>query len=222
LKHRLFMTLGLALLMSASLSTPAMADVFTYSLTIDHCDGGCGTAPFGTITVTDFAPNEVSLDIELGPNFFVQGGQPGSTVGFNLNNTPEIGDLAIVSSSLPDWSLDSPSAGSLHFDGFGDFEYSLNCCDGIIGGGHKQPGSETVMISGTGLRAASFHELSTGPGSVPVYFAVDIYSNATGNTGPVGAVNEPLNPVVPEPTSIVLLGTVAALIIGLKRRRLAA
>src|ERR1019366_993275 len=107
------MTLGLALLMSASLSTPAMADVFTYSLTVDHCTGGCGTAPFGTITVEDVASDEVSLDIELDPNFFVHTGFDG-TVGFNLNNTPEISNLAIVSlsSTLPGWSLSSASAGT--------------------------------------------------------------------------------------------------------------
>src|SRR5262245_13322133 len=130
--------LGVALLL-ACLSTPAMADQFVYTLTIDHCTGGGGASPFGTITVTDTAANQVSLAINLLPHMFVLTGQAGSTVGFNLN--PNVNNLSLVSSILPGWSLDAPSAGSLHFNGFGDFEYSLNCCFSQTGGSNAQIGS---------------------------------------------------------------------------------
>ena len=62
-----------------------MADQFVYTLTIDHCTGGCGASPFGTITVTDVGAN-VSLAISLNNAAkFVLTGQAGSTIGFNLN-----------------------------------------------------------------------------------------------------------------------------------------
>jgi hypothetical protein len=48
-----------ALIVLASLglgsTVPALADA--YSLTVDHCSGGCGTAPFATIDVTQAGAN---------------------------------------------------------------------------------------------------------------------------------------------------------------------
>ena len=42
---------------------PALAD--EYSLTIDHCTGGCGAQPFGTVDVTQVAPDTVEVDVSL-------------------------------------------------------------------------------------------------------------------------------------------------------------
>ena len=218
MKNRILVTLGAALLLTC-LSIPARADQFVYTLTSDQCSGGCGVAPFGTVTVTDTAANQVSLIVNVLPNFLVHTGQAGSTIGFNLN--PNVSNLSLVSSSLPNWSLDAPSAGSLHFAAFGDFEYSLNCCNSQNGAANDQVGLNTVLLSGTGLTAASFHQLSNG-GGFDAYFAVDILSATTGKTGPVGAVNGPTQGTVPEPGSIVLLGSVAALLVSATRRRLAA
>ena len=208
------MVLGGALILTG-LSVPAMADSFIYTLTSDGCSSSCGTAPFGTVTVTDTAANQISLVVNVLPNFLLHSGQAGSTVAFNLN--PNVNNLSLVSSVLPNWSLDAPSAGSLHFATFGNFEYSLNCCNSQNGSANEQTGLNTVVLSGTGLSAASFQQLSTGG----AYFAVDIGSATTGQTGPVGAVDGPTRNVVPEPTSIVLLGSVAALIVGASRRKLA-
>jgi hypothetical protein len=146
-------------------------------------------------------------------------GQAGSTVAFNLN--PNVNNLSLVSSTLPNWSLDAASAGSLHFAAFGDFEYSLNCCNNQNGGANAQAGLNTIVLSGTGLSAASFQQLSSG-GGINAYFAVDVLSATTGNTGPVGAINPPTTGAVPEPTSVVLLGSIAALLVGATRRKLAA
>ena len=218
MRKKLFSILA-AVFVAAGLSIPAMADQFVYTLNIDHCSGGCGGAPFGTITITDVAANQVSLVLNMQPNMFVQTGQPGSTIAFNLN--PNVNNLTLTSSTLPGWSLDAASAGSLHFDGFGDFEYSLNCCFGNNGGANAQVGLNTVVLTGTGLTAASFQQLSSG-GSPSVFFAVDILSASTGNTGPVGTSTPPTTGQVPEPTSVVLLGSIAALLVGATRRKLAA
>jgi hypothetical protein len=48
----------MALALFAFLSGPAMADVYSFSLTLDGCTGGCDTAPFGTVTVSDLATSQ--------------------------------------------------------------------------------------------------------------------------------------------------------------------
>lgn len=185
-------------------SMPAKADLYT--LNIDHCTGGCGTSPFGTVNILPNGSNSVEMIITLlNGNSFVQSGQPGSTVAFNLAGNPSI---TLASSTLPGWSLDSSTAGSLQFDGFGNFEYSLNCCFGNNGGANAQPGSVTIVLNGTGLTPASFQELSSG-GSPSVFFAVDLLSGQNGNTGPVGT-NTPSTASVPEPGSLLLLFSGAA------------
>ncbi len=210
-------SLTVALVLSAALcSFPAMADILTFSLTASG--GGLGSGPFGTVTVSDTGTTgQVKLDIEVTPNQFVLTGSAGQgpTVGFNLN--PNVSNLSIVSSSLPNWSLDSASAGTRSFNTFGDFEYSLNCCNNQNGGSHAQTGSEIITLSGTGLTAASFNQLSTS-GSPNAYIAVDILSAANGQTGAVGAVNTPdvcvgcTQSTVPEPSSYALFGSVIGIL----------
>jgi hypothetical protein len=209
LMKRAARVLPLTCLALVLMALPARAAVI-YTLTVDHCTGGCGTSPFGTVTVTTTALNTVTMDISLtNSNKFVLTGQPGSTVGFNLIGDPSI---TLVSSTLAGWTLDSSTAGSLNFDGFGSFQYSLNCCNGVNGGGAAQTGPVSLVLTGTGLTEASFNELSTG-GSPSVFFAVDILSAQTGNTGPVGTGGGGSTggggTTVPEPASMALFGLVA-------------
>src|ERR1041385_6150052 len=103
---RTILTFLTVVLMLGLLASPAKADTFT--LTIDHCTGGCGTSPFGTITVAQNGANSVAMVISLtNGNKFVQTGHPGSTVAFNLIGNPSI---TLSSSTQPGWSLDSSTA----------------------------------------------------------------------------------------------------------------
>jgi hypothetical protein len=198
IRHRIAGFVFAALVVALS---PAKADLL-YTLTIDKCTGGCGSSPFGTIDISQNGANSVLMTIVLNNgNEFVHTGQPGSTIAFNLAGNPTI---SLASSTLLGWSLDSATAGSLHFAAFGDFEYSLNCCFGQNGGANAQTSPETLVLNGAGLTPASFQELSSG-GSPSVFFAVDILSAQTGNTGPVGTNTPPT--VVPEPGSALLLTT---------------
>jgi hypothetical protein len=195
--RRLLLLLPLVLAFAAA---TAWAD--SYQLTIDHCTGGCGAAPFGSITTSNIAGG-VHVNVTLiNGNLFVLTGAAGggSTISFNLANNPTV---TFANPTLPGWSIDNSGVpGAIHFDGFGDFEYSLNCCFGQNGGGNAFGSSLAFDILGAGITTASFNELSVG-GSPSVFFAVDIFSTTTGNTGPVGTGNPP---TVPEPASLITLG----------------
>src|SRR5215470_9125944 len=118
-----------------SFSIPGLAD--SYVLDTDICTGGCGAPPYGTIDLTQGAnANTVHVVISLTAGNFIHTGQPGSTFAFNISGNPTI---SVQNFSLSGWSLDSPTAGSLHAAGFSDFEYSLNCCFSNNGGANAQP-----------------------------------------------------------------------------------
>ena len=176
-------------------AVPALAD--TYSLTIDHCTGGCGTAPFGTIDVTQDGANTVLVDVSLNSAAFVSTGFPGS-FAFDLLGNPTIS----VSNLTSGWSLLSASSGSLQFDGFGNLDYALECVVCGNGGSNPFAGPISFDVTALGLTPASFLDLSTG--NTQAYFVADIMGS-TGNTGPVGATLVPGGTSVPEPEMLGLL-----------------
>jgi hypothetical protein len=188
---------------------PAVADV--YPLTIDHCSGGCGTPPFGSIDVTQAGGNTVQVDVTLTPgDQFVRTGFQGS-FAFDLMGNPAIS----VSDLTTGLSLLSTNAGSLHFDGFGYLEYALVCNACGSGGSHPFAGPISFNVTAPGLTPANFQELSSG-GSAQVNFVADIIG-VTGKTGPVGATLSRTS--LPEPAPLGLLMVGLAGVTLLRRRR---
>jgi len=188
-----------------AMASPAKASVI-YTLTVDHF-GGAGSGTLATVTVTNVSANTVDMTIALNNgNQFVLTGQDGSTVAFNTSLTPDP-TLTLVSSSLPGWSLDNGGVPSgLDADGFGNFEYSLNCCSGNQGGGAAQTSPVTLRLSGAGLTENSFGELSNNPpGDTRAFFAIDVIGNGTGFIGGTTPGSGNFTPV-PEPGTLVLLG----------------
>ena len=187
------------------MASPARAAVI-YTLDIDHF-GGAGPAPYGTVTISDVAAGIVDMTIALtNGNQFILTGQTGSTVAFNSIQNQTI---TLVSSSLPGWSIDGGgAAGAYGGNGFGTFEYSLNCCFNNMGGGSSQAGPITVRLSGTGLSETSFAQLSIG-GSPSAFIGIDVIGDGTGWIGstqpgtPTGATGN-----LPEPgiTALLTLG----------------
>lgn len=214
MRLKLFLPVALALAFAA---IPAFSDTYTFN--IDDCSGGCGTAPFGTVLVTqDPNPNTVDIAVSLntGDRFFHNSGNgnagfPGS-FAFNITDPdPTIS----VDNSLPSgWSLVSTSGGSLHFDGFGDLDYALSCSDC----NDTTVTSLSFKVTADGLTPASFQELSTGPGS-EAYFVADIMGT-NGKTGIVGATLTGTNSV-PEPSAFLLsgIGALALMLLFIRRRK---
>ncbi|HEY6991289.1 MAG TPA: PEP-CTERM sorting domain-containing protein [Bryobacteraceae bacterium] len=185
---------------------------------MDHCSGSCGTAPFGTVDVTQDGTNTVKLVVSLSAgDKFVSTGFPGS-FGFNISGNPTIG----ISNLTAGWSLLSTTAGNLHFDGFGNLDYALSCDSCGNGGSNPFAGPISFDITAAGLNPASFAELSRlPPGSEQTFFVADIIGT-NGKTGPVGATLT--QTAVPEPGTVSLLaaGALSLLFVGLRRNRNAA
>lgn len=174
---------------------PAFAD--TYSLTIDQCTGGCGVPSFGTVDVTQAGANTVQVAVTLSAgDAFVHTGFPGS-FAFDLLGNPKIS----VSDLTAGWSLASTSAGSLHFDAFGDLGYALVCNACRHGASSPFAGPISFDVTAAGLTPASFEALSSGGSKA--YFVADILGT-TGKTGTVGATLTPVS--APEPATLGLLG----------------
>jgi hypothetical protein len=211
--------------MLALAALPAAADEFTYTLSTDHCTGGCGTAPFGSVDVKAIGggtngAGEVQVTVTLtGTDKFVSTGFAGS-FGFNLVS-PFNGTVTLSNFSSGFGVAGTQSAGSGSFDGFGQFEYAVQCTSCGSGGSNPNGGPLVFDVTEAGLLASDFAQLSSlPPGNDQAYFVADILGS-TGHTGPVGAMSPgtPVGGSVPEPGSVMLFGSaVSFLAFKLKTR----
>jgi hypothetical protein len=214
-------------------SVAASADVF--NLTTDYCSGGClggGLTSAGTVTITQVGlPTSGIVDVivQLASGFVFHTGNQHNSVAFNISGDPLLsldatandipGQVRIVN-AVGQFSFDGNPPGSTDDDGAGHFDYDFNCIPG--NGNNCANGTPTTLefhVDLAGLTPASFETLIGGNGNVSNSdLAVDVFS-PNGNTGNVGAVLTVAT--VPEPTSIVLLGSVLVLVGTLLKKRLA-
>jgi hypothetical protein len=126
---------------------------------------------------------------------FIDGGfQAG--FGFNLAGNPTLTFSGVTTGFTPV----SNTAGSLHMDGTGFFDYGVNCTGCGPGGSSPLTGPLDFKITGTGLTTASFEQNANGQ-----YFAVDLIG-PNGNTGGVDASTK--NSVPDGGMTLMLLGGV--------------
>ena len=197
------------------LSGPAHAFQTSYTFDIDYCTNSClngGTG--GTVTLTQNGANVVDVAVALTPELFHNTSSFDSFV-FNLSGISSLTSVTnIVGNNGTTFALVSLTAGSLHEDGSGNWEYAVDQT-----GGSSVATNLSFEVTATGLTTDSFHELSSG-GGTHAYFAAAVTgggdctgmigaSGGTGttstrtNTGGTTCGGSP----VPEPASLLLMGS---------------
>jgi hypothetical protein len=165
---------------TAAFSTAGHAVVF--DLTSDHCTGGCGTAPFGTVDVTQVGANvNFVVDLANGPPNAVGWAQTGAADFqlFKFNATGVVvGDIS-VTQTFAGQTLQA-NTGAFNGDGTGAFSFGISC--NTCGNGNLGITSNLVFS----VANATIADL-TAVNNLGNIFVADVFSGQTGNTGPVDA-----------------------------------
>ena len=195
----------------AFVAVPSVSHAVTFDLTSDHCTGGCGTAPFGTVDVTQVGANvHIVVDLANGPPNTTSWAQTGAADFqlFKFNGTGiVVGNISVVQTFAGN-TLQA-NTGTFNGDGTGPFSFGISCT--TCGNGALGISSNLDFT----IAMATIAELTAGnPTNI---FVADIFSGQTGNTGPVDVSGTPSQ--VPLPPAALLFGTALAGLSLLGRRR---
>jgi PEP-CTERM motif len=199
MKVRAFLV-GMAIVAGMMVAAPA-ADALVFNLTSDHCTGGCGTPPFGTVTLTQ---NGTAVDVTVhlnSPNQFVKTGSV-DFQAFKFNAVGVVlGDIT-VNQTVPGQTLVA-DAGAFNGDGTGPFGFGIACS--TCSNGSSNSFSNDVIFH---VADATIADL-THPNFLGNAFVADIIGS-TGNTGPVDVSGQGGGlggNLIPEPATLLLLGS---------------
>jgi len=167
--------------------------------------------PYGTVVISEVNANEILYTVTLsGTNHFASTGQAGA-FAFDLAGFSTIG----VSGLPATWTLNSTTAGSLHMDGAGFFDYAVNFSNGGNTDGSSLSFDVTATGIGTALLNGTLNQSNT-------FVSADICTQApnANNNCPTGALTG--FTFVPAPVlgaGLPGLLTACLGLIGLARRR---
>jgi hypothetical protein len=207
--RKVAVSLAFFVLVTLASATMARADTVTFQL---NRGSTLPNQNYGSITLTLNGAGGIDVSISLlAGNRIVNTGFDAS-VAFNSTLGGQIGVTGLPGTYT---LVNSGNPSNIGMDGFGTFEYGV--LFNAQGGGAGTDSSLTFTVTRVGGFSSVF-ELVQGstnpPGSFSSFFAVDIICDSCqGATGVVGTSE------VPEPTSMLLLGTgLVTLAAGLRKR----
>ena len=196
MKVRAFL-IGLAIVAGVMVAAPA-AHALVLNLTSDHCTGGCGTPPFGTVTLLQ---NGGTVDVTVhlnSPNQFVKTGSA-DFMAFKFNAVDVVlGDITVNQNAPKPLAAEH---GVFNGDGTGNFFFGIDCPTCGNGASDKF-NSDIIFHVANAVINDLIHTNSAG-----IVFVADIIGS-TGNTGPVDVTEGGIGgSIIPEPATLLLLGS---------------
>jgi len=211
--------LGVALITTAA---PALADTFNF--TSCHISTGCPAAGtvFGTVTLTQSGSNVTFDVVLLNGNTFVETGSGGGNL-FDFNDTIAGSTVTNITTTIdgatvtviPGGVSGATNLAPFMADGTGFFTAAIFCTVASDCNGGDTPDFNDLHFTVTNATIAQL----TVPNADGNIFVADILCGAAqtgcaGFTGPVDVST----PAVPEPTTLLLVGTALAGLGGVWRR----
>jgi len=194
--NKVAVSLAILALVTLASATLTRADTVTFNL---NTGSTLPNQNYGTVTLTLNGSGGIDVSVSLLP------GNRIVNTGFDASfafNSPGSGQIGVTGLPGTYTLVNSGNPSSIGMDGFGTFQYGV--LFNAQGGGAGTDSSLTFTVTRVGGFSSVFDlvALSTNPpGSIQSVFAVDLICDSCGPaTGIVGTS-------VPEPASMVLLGT---------------
>jgi hypothetical protein len=188
----------------AWLGFPAASHAIVFEFTSDHCSGGCGTPPFGTVTLIQNGTTvDVTVHLNAGYSYVKSGSADFQNFKFNGTGVA-LGDIT-VDAHVPALAA---ATGAFNGDGTGNFTFGITCP--TCGNGGSGDFTADIIFHVANAVIADL----TVPNNLGNLFVADVLA-PNGNTGPVD-VN---TGVIPLPPAALLFGSGLLGIALLGRRR---
>jgi hypothetical protein len=178
---------------------PAAEASLVFEFTSDHCTGGCGTAPFGTVTLNQNGANvDVTVHLNSINSFVKTGALDDQAFVFNGIGVV-LGDITVDAHLPKALTADVGPFGTVPLGSFG---FGITCP--TCGGGASDAFNTDIVFH---VANATIADL-TQPNAAGNVFLADILGGSTGNTGVVDASGGGVGgSTIPEPATLILLGS---------------